>query len=88
MEGNLSFDYDDFNTDGSGSLRVSLELRANDPNKNTTADDNSFTTTFLPDYRNKIPMGTLTVRIQKRPTDIYKAGPYTGVISMTYTEES
>lgn len=84
--GYLSFRFEDSGSDGSTPLRVSLELKSND--SNTIAEGNTFSTQFLENYQDKTKMGTLTVRIQKRITDIYKSGPYSGAISMTYTEES
>jgi hypothetical protein len=86
-KGYLSFQFDDLDGDGNDSLRVSLELKSGD--RNTSVENgNTFSTQFLANYQNMTPMGTLTVRIQKNINDIYTAGLYSGVISMTYTEES
>ncbi|MDY0303775.1 MAG: hypothetical protein RBQ65_03875 [Sphaerochaeta sp.] len=86
--GYLSFQFDEFGSSSIDSLRVSLELKSNDQYNTHVENGNTFNTLFVAGYQDTTPMGTLTVRIQKRINDIYTAGLYSGVISMTYTEES
>jgi hypothetical protein len=86
--GYLSFQFDEFSSDDNDSLRVSLELKSDDRYNTRVENGNTFNTLFVAGYQDTTPMGTLTVRIQKNINDIYTAGLYSGVISMTYTEES
>lgn len=83
--GKLSFQIEDINQGKADSLRISLELRADD--RNTVVENgNTFNTTFLEGLQDKTEMGTLTVKIRKRAEDIYSAGTYGGAFLMSYTE--
>lgn len=83
--GILSFEVGSLTLDDQNTLRPTVELVSND--RNTRIENGtSFATTFLAGYQEDVPIGTLTVRVEKRAADIFTAGAYSGNFSINYTE--
>ncbi len=83
--GTLSFEIGSLALDDQNSIKPSVELVSDDRNTHIE-NGTSFATTFLAGYQEDVPIGTLTVRIEKRAADVFTAGAYTGNFSIKYTE--
>ena len=85
--GRLIFEVGALALDEVNTLSTNLELTSE--NLMTRVENgNTFNTTFLPGAQTDVPIGKLTVKLNKRADDVFTAGTYAGSFTINYNEGS
>lgn len=85
--GRLIFEVVNLVLDDVNTLSTTLEL-ASENLMTRVENGNTFNTTFLPGAQTDVPIGKLTVKLNKRVDDVFTAGTYAGSFTINYTEGS
>lgn len=85
--GRLIFEVGNLALDEVNTLSTNLELTS-ESLMTRVENGNAFNTTFLPGAQSEVPIGKLTVRLNKRADDVFTAGTYAGSFTINYTEGS